>query len=42
MVITDLDQERVDKGLACVHGEIDTLLGKKRLSAGRGQPAPRR
>jgi 3-hydroxyacyl-CoA dehydrogenase/enoyl-CoA hydratase/carnithine racemase len=32
VVITDLDQERVDKGLAVVRGEIDTQLGKKRIS----------
>ena len=33
VVITDLDQERVDKGVATIHGEIDTLLGKGRISA---------
>ena len=33
VLITDLDQERVDKGLAVVHSEIDTLVAKKRLSA---------
>jgi 3-hydroxyacyl-CoA dehydrogenase/enoyl-CoA hydratase/carnithine racemase len=33
VVITDLDQERVDKGLAVVHSEIDKLLAKKRVSA---------
>jgi 3-hydroxyacyl-CoA dehydrogenase/enoyl-CoA hydratase/carnithine racemase len=32
VVITDLDQERVDKGLAVVRAEIDRLLGKKRVS----------
>jgi 3-hydroxyacyl-CoA dehydrogenase/enoyl-CoA hydratase/carnithine racemase len=32
VVITDLDQARVDKGLECIHNEIDTLLGKKRIS----------
>ena len=32
VVLTDLDQARVDKGLAYVHGEIDALLGKRRLS----------
>jgi 3-hydroxyacyl-CoA dehydrogenase/enoyl-CoA hydratase/carnithine racemase len=32
VVITDLDQERVDKGVAYIHGEIDTLLGKGRIS----------
>ncbi len=33
VVITDLDQERVDKGLSYVRTEIDKLLGKRRLSA---------
>jgi len=33
VVITDLDQERVDRGVAIIHGEIDELLGKGRLSA---------
>jgi 3-hydroxyacyl-CoA dehydrogenase/enoyl-CoA hydratase/carnithine racemase len=33
VVLTDLDQERVDRGLAYVHGEIDTLLRKKRVTA---------
>jgi hypothetical protein len=32
VVITDLDQERVDKGLSYVRTEIDKLLGKRRLS----------
>jgi 3-hydroxyacyl-CoA dehydrogenase/enoyl-CoA hydratase/carnithine racemase len=32
VVITDLDQERVDKGLGYATGEIDTLLGKRRIS----------
>ncbi|MFC0678089.1 3-hydroxyacyl-CoA dehydrogenase NAD-binding domain-containing protein [Lysobacter korlensis] len=32
VVITDLDQARVDKGVAAIHGEIDTLLGKGRIS----------
>ncbi|MET0695637.1 MAG: 3-hydroxyacyl-CoA dehydrogenase NAD-binding domain-containing protein [Propionibacteriaceae bacterium] len=32
VVITDLDQARVDRGLGYVHGEIDTLLGKRRIS----------
>ena len=31
-VITDLDQERVDKGLGSVAAEIDRLLGKGRIS----------
>ncbi|UJW31372.1 3-hydroxyacyl-CoA dehydrogenase NAD-binding domain-containing protein [Saccharothrix sp. AJ9571] len=32
VVLTDIDQERVDKGVGYVHGEIDKLLAKKRLS----------
>jgi 3-hydroxyacyl-CoA dehydrogenase/enoyl-CoA hydratase/carnithine racemase len=32
VVITDLDQERVDKGLSYVRAEIDKLLSKRRLS----------
>jgi 3-hydroxyacyl-CoA dehydrogenase len=32
--MTDLDQARVDKGVAYVHGEIDKLLGKGRLDEG--------
>ncbi len=32
VVLTDLDQARVDKGLAYVHGEIDGLLAKRRVS----------
>jgi 3-hydroxyacyl-CoA dehydrogenase/enoyl-CoA hydratase/carnithine racemase len=32
VVITDLDQDRVDKGLAYVAAEIDRLLGKQRIS----------
>jgi 3-hydroxyacyl-CoA dehydrogenase/enoyl-CoA hydratase/carnithine racemase len=32
VVITDLDQERVDKGLGHVAAEIDRLLGKQRIS----------
>ena len=32
VVLTDLDQERVDKGLAYVRGEIATLLTKKRIT----------
>lgn len=31
--ITDLDQERVDKGLAYIHGEIDKMRTKGRLSS---------
>ena len=33
VVLTDLDQNRLDRGLAYVHGEIDTLLRKKRVTA---------
>ena len=32
VVISDIDQERVDKGLAWIHGEIDGLVAKKRMS----------
>ncbi|HSK26774.1 MAG TPA: 3-hydroxyacyl-CoA dehydrogenase NAD-binding domain-containing protein [Jiangellales bacterium] len=32
VVMTDLDQERVDKGVASVHAEVDKLLGKGRVS----------
>src|SRR5437899_11221627 len=32
VVMTDIDQARVDKGVGYVHGEIDKLLRKKRLS----------
>jgi 3-hydroxyacyl-CoA dehydrogenase/enoyl-CoA hydratase/carnithine racemase len=32
VVITDLDQGRVDKGVSGIHSEIDTLLGKGRIS----------
>jgi len=32
VVLTDLDQARVDKGVGYVHGEIDTLLAKKRIT----------
>jgi 3-hydroxyacyl-CoA dehydrogenase/enoyl-CoA hydratase/carnithine racemase len=33
VVITDVDQERVDKGIRYVSAEIDKLLGKGRISA---------
>ena len=33
VVMTDLDQERVDTGLASVRGEIDRLLAKGRVNA---------
>ncbi|MFC6094461.1 3-hydroxyacyl-CoA dehydrogenase NAD-binding domain-containing protein [Saccharothrix lopnurensis] len=32
VVLTDVDQARVDKGVGYVHGEVDKLLGKKRVS----------
>ncbi|MET4780152.1 3-hydroxyacyl-CoA dehydrogenase NAD-binding domain-containing protein [Glaciihabitans sp. UYNi722] len=32
VVITDLDQARVDKGVEYIYGEIDALQGKKRIS----------
>ncbi|MFC4784816.1 3-hydroxyacyl-CoA dehydrogenase NAD-binding domain-containing protein [Nocardioides sp. MAHUQ-72] len=33
VVLTDLDQERVDKGVGYVHAEIDKLLAKGRINA---------
>jgi 3-hydroxyacyl-CoA dehydrogenase/enoyl-CoA hydratase/carnithine racemase len=35
VVMTDLDQARVDRGLAYVHGEIDKLVSKGRLDEGK-------
>ncbi|MFJ9430544.1 3-hydroxyacyl-CoA dehydrogenase NAD-binding domain-containing protein [Streptomyces sp. NPDC101490] len=32
VVLTDIDQERVDKGVGYVHGEIEKLLGKGRIN----------
>ncbi|MFD1049899.1 3-hydroxyacyl-CoA dehydrogenase family protein, partial [Kibdelosporangium lantanae] len=32
VVLTDIDQARVDKGVGYVHGEVDKLLAKKRIS----------
>ncbi|CAM3172193.1 3-hydroxyacyl-CoA dehydrogenase NAD-binding domain-containing protein [Stackebrandtia soli] len=32
VILTDLDQERVDRGVGYVHAEIDKLLGKGRIS----------
>ena len=32
VVMTDLDEERVAKGVGYVHGEVDKLLGKRRVS----------
>ncbi|MEU1504318.1 3-hydroxyacyl-CoA dehydrogenase NAD-binding domain-containing protein [Kitasatospora sp. NPDC005748] len=31
VVLTDIDQERIDKGVGYVHAEIDKLLGKGRI-----------
>ncbi|WP_028266793.1 3-hydroxyacyl-CoA dehydrogenase NAD-binding domain-containing protein [Arthrobacter sp. MA-N2] len=33
VVLTDIDQERVDKGVSYVHAEVDKLLGKNRISS---------
>ena len=33
VVMTDIDQERVDKGVGYVHAEVEKLLGKGRISA---------
>jgi 3-hydroxyacyl-CoA dehydrogenase/enoyl-CoA hydratase/carnithine racemase len=35
IVITDLDQDRVDKGVGYVHAEIDKLLGRGRIGPDR-------
>ncbi|MFL6065277.1 MAG: 3-hydroxyacyl-CoA dehydrogenase NAD-binding domain-containing protein [Friedmanniella sp.] len=35
VVLSDLDAERVEQGVAWLHGEIDGLLAKRRLSADR-------
>ncbi|QBJ98282.1 3-hydroxyacyl-CoA dehydrogenase [Rhodococcus sp. ABRD24] len=32
VILTDIDSERIDKGVGYVHGEIDKLLAKGRLS----------
>ncbi|WP_329024397.1 3-hydroxyacyl-CoA dehydrogenase NAD-binding domain-containing protein [Streptomyces sp. NBC_00690] len=32
VVLTDIDQERIDRGVGYVHGEIDKLLAKKRIN----------
>jgi 3-hydroxyacyl-CoA dehydrogenase/enoyl-CoA hydratase/carnithine racemase len=34
VVLTDLDQERVDKGVGYVHAEIDKLVAKRRMDEG--------
>jgi len=36
VVLTDLDQTRVDKGVAYVHAEVDKQVAKKRMQAGTG------
>ncbi|RCV52462.1 3-hydroxyacyl-CoA dehydrogenase NAD-binding domain-containing protein [Marinitenerispora sediminis] len=33
VVLTDLDQDRLDRGVGYVHGEVDRLLAKGRVSA---------
>jgi len=33
VIITDLDQAATDAGVAAIHGEIETLLGKGRISS---------
>ena len=33
VVMTDLDQARVEKGISWIHSEIDKLVEKKRLNA---------
>ncbi|GAA1200731.1 3-hydroxyacyl-CoA dehydrogenase NAD-binding domain-containing protein [Streptomyces hebeiensis] len=35
VVLTDIDQERVDKGVSYVHGEVDKLLLKGRINQDR-------
>ena len=35
VVLNDLDQARVDKGVAYVHGEIDKMVAKRRLDEGK-------
>ena len=35
MVLTDLDDARVAKGVGYVHGEVDALLAKGRVSPDR-------
>jgi 3-hydroxyacyl-CoA dehydrogenase len=37
VVITDLDQARVDKGISWIHSEIDKLVEKKRLNEEGGR-----
>ena len=38
VVLTDLDEERVAKGVGYVHAEIDKLLAKGRLSPDKAEP----
>jgi 3-hydroxyacyl-CoA dehydrogenase/enoyl-CoA hydratase/carnithine racemase len=33
VVLTDIDQARMDKGLTYVHGQVDSLLARKRITA---------
>ncbi|MCM2387079.1 3-hydroxyacyl-CoA dehydrogenase NAD-binding domain-containing protein [Streptomyces albipurpureus] len=35
VVLTDIDQERIDRGVGYVHAEIDKLLGKGRINQDR-------
>jgi len=35
VVLTDLDQERVDRGVGLVHAEIDKMVARKRLDPGK-------
>lgn len=35
IVLTDLDQDRVDRGVGYVHAEVDKLLGRSRISPDR-------
>ncbi|OIV35564.1 3-hydroxyacyl-CoA dehydrogenase [Mangrovactinospora gilvigrisea] len=37
VVLTDVDQERIDKGIGYVHAEIDKLLGKGRINSDTAQ-----
>ncbi len=41
VVLTDLDQTRVDKGVGYVHAEIDKMVAKGRLRRGQGRQAAR-
>ncbi|MFB9070709.1 3-hydroxyacyl-CoA dehydrogenase NAD-binding domain-containing protein [Citricoccus parietis] len=37
VVMTDVDQDRVNRGLGHVHGQVDTLVAKGKLPAGQGE-----